>query len=63
MGLYILKIDILENSGLTSTHYSVHKYGLKEARYAAQETRNKLWKNRAYGELKDYTVDVVPCND
>lgn len=63
MELYILKIDILENSGLTSTHYSGHKYSLKEARYAAQEARNRLWENRVRGELKDYTVDVVPYND
>ncbi len=63
MELYILKIDILENNGLTSTHYSGRKYSLKEARHAAQETRNRLWKNRTYGELKGYTVDVVPCND
>ena len=63
MELFMLKIDILENNGLTSTRYSGHKYSLEEARYAAQETRNRLWKNRTYGELKDYTVDVVPCND
>lgn len=62
MEKYILKVTIWENNGLANTYYGDNERNLEDSRYAAQEARNRLSKNRTYGELKDYVVDIVPSN-
>ena len=61
--MYQIRIDITENNGLTKSYDPENRYHtLKEARYAAQETRNRLFQNYAMGEFKDYKVDILPAN-
>lgn len=62
MEKYILRIDIIENNGLTNTYYGERERNIEDSRYAAQEIRERLFENRSYGEIKDYTVDIVPRN-
>ena len=60
---YKVKIDIVENSGLTTTQYGKNLYSdIEAARFAAKETRKRLFNNYANGEIRDYKVDVIPNN-
>ena len=59
-----LKIDIVGNDLLTKTFYSKSKYqSLGVARKAATNYRNILFQRRTDGALKDYIVDIIPCNN
>lgn len=63
MTMYRIKIDIVENSGLTNTNYGKNIYNdIEAARFAATETRKRLFNNYANGEIKDYKVNVIPFN-
>ena len=59
-----LKIDIVGNDFLTKTFYSDKKYKhIIMARESAKNWRNQLSKQKMNGEIKDYTVDIIPFNN
>lgn len=61
---YRTKIDIVENSGLTTTSYGKNCYSdIEAARFDAKKTRKRLFEKYADGEIRDYKVDVIQDNE
>lgn len=62
--MYRLKIDITEKSSLTKTEYGKNQWNdIEEARRAATRKRKELFEEYTNGKIKDYRVDVIPCNE
>lgn len=64
MTWYRLKVDVVENSYLTTTYDGKNRYSdIEAARFAAKEERKRLFERYVNGEIRGYTVDVVPTID
>jgi len=62
--MYKLKIDVVGNDYLTTTHDGTLRFGsIEEAREAATEARNALYEEFSNYRIKDFTVDIVPANN
>ena len=61
---YKLKIDVVGNDGITTTHDGTLRFNdLADAVEAALATRYALYDDYSNYAIKDFTVDIVPAND
>ena len=62
--MYKLKIDVVEKTGLTSTHYGTSRFeDFAEAMEDATRVRRSLYEDYSNYQIKDYRVDIIPAND
>ena len=62
--MYKLKIDVVEKTGLTNTHYGTSRFeDFAEAMEAATRVRRSLYEDYSNYQIKDYRVDIIPAND